>query len=129
MPKKYDYFIVLSTNIGVHQASVNLYRSFDHSIKCNDIIEIENAGKNGQVTNFKLLEVTGTFTYLFIFRMTRDGIDYLRSKISVLDHRITSTTLVSDYENEISSLKNSYKSIISAGLLFDILFHQEIPDD
>jgi hypothetical protein len=135
MPKKYEYFIVLTTNIGVHQASFYLYRFFDHPIDSNDIVCIENAGKNGRVVNWKLLKVTGTFTYLFNISTFRPGQDQSpgetgnRAVIKEFDHRVTTATIEADFEKIRQDQYKRHSTEGNLTLFKEILSFQEIPDD
>jgi len=124
MPKKYQYFVVLSEqNSGRHK---RLTVFLDHPINTSDITDIE--GGVFTVTNYKLLKVTGTFTYRFVFNHLRDGSEtVLESKIEKFDHRITAATIEADYER-FEDLCYDESDEESTDII-DILFHLEIPDD
>jgi hypothetical protein len=129
MPKKYEYFIVLTKSSGVYHASFHITKILDHPINSADIAHFEKTDRGLEVTNYILQNVTGTFTYRVLASFnTPIGGFFLRSYPWTLDHRITAATVEEDYEKiktYIDHVRNSLGIHGETG----ILFHQEIPDE
>ena len=136
MSKKYEYSIIIFEQKNGWYERENI--TLDHPITEADLSAMENADSPETdalndyhvVTNWKLLKVTGTFTYQFVCQVTEKSSKktHLKSIIKVLDHQITVTTIIQDYSLlETEFITSGWKSLIFTD--FTILSFQEIPDE
>jgi len=120
----YQYFVVLSGQKSSWNKRIPV--TLDHPINTSDFSDIE--GGVFTVTNWKLLKVTGIFTYLLTYKVMRGGENTIESRTIELDHKITSVTLHSDLQYIHDSFyKNLALSIFCK--YFNVLTFQEIPDE
>lgn len=135
MSKKYEYSILTFEQKNGWYERENI--TLDHPITEADLSAMENADSTETnalndyhvVTNWKLLSVTGTFTYRLMvsFRSPLGNI-FLKSFPWPLSHKITAATIDNDYKT-IKAQMDYLKVSMGIGGEVEILFHQEIPDE
>jgi len=121
MPKKYEYYVVLTAPTTVWNKPLTIV--LDHPINSSDIRDI-SGDTTFTVTNWKLLRVTGTFTYLFLIESSFRRNLIRTTFIQELDHKITASTIVADLHQVEKDFKyfKSYDEVM-------VLSYQEIPDE
>ena len=131
MPKKYQYFIVLTKNLREFQSCIHINEYFDHPITDDDIRKIEKANPlvdDWIVTNYILQKVTGTFTYQFLTQIFIAGRNSFFERIVWdFDHQITPKTIEADY-GMILAIAINHEKYPHVDYV-KVLFHQEIPDE
>ena len=138
MTKEYKYFVWVSLN-GQYNLSKRLTIKINHPIDDSDFEAIEKQhstsgffGLTATVSNYKLMKVTGDFTYTVIYQKMEFGKWVTYSQIITQNHKLTSATIKSDYREFIKFLYPCDSAIAPKEWSYEytrILLFQEIPDD
>lgn len=139
MPKQYKYFVSICSG-STHNDHARLIVTLDHPINETDLQEIEKSSytkiflsrESYVITNYKLLKVIGDFTYNVVYQKLEFGQWITHSQIYIQDHKLTSTSIKSDYRKFIAFLYPSNGAIAPKEWSNDftrIILFQEIPDE
>ena len=132
MSKKYEYLIFLTAQGTPRNVNLTIIKTFDHKITSEDIkaIDMEYPGGFGAepytVTNFKLINVTGTFTYRVSYEIHELLCDPTNmAELCTLDHQITTGSYAEDMISLIAQVRKS----LSSRQRPQVISFQEIPDE
>jgi len=128
MPKRYEYSVVLGERkTGELKRIIGTLR---HQMTGADLLTIERENKADTpygfvVTNWQLLEVSGTFTYRVLYREAQSlCTPTYGSTLCTLNHKITAGS----YEEDMSSFADQLNKLSGGRHYLQIISFQEIPD-